>query len=107
MKLEFPIGHPEVITSNFGDVEKWQEIPFKGIIKCTVLPPLKITHPVLGVKARNSLIFGLCGTCIEECIETCTHTAAKERGITSTWTHLELNHALKRGYIIVDVIEVI
>lgn len=106
MKLEFPIGHPVVITNGFGECEHWKEIPYKGLVKCTILPPRKIVHPVLGVKARDSLIFGLCGICIEEGSKLCTHTEEHERALTSTWTHIELNHALMRGYTMVDVIEV-
>jgi len=106
MELEFPVGHPEVLLTDFGDVRKWREVPYKGLIRCNIRPPDNIIHPVLAVKSRDALIFGLCQYCIDNCCANCSHTEDKDRALHGTWTHLELNHALQRGYTIVDVIEV-
>ena len=38
---EAVIGHPEIITENFDDISS-----YFGLIKCTVLPPRALLHPV-------------------------------------------------------------
>jgi hypothetical protein len=41
----FPIGHPQIITSDFEDVND-----YFGLIRCRVLPPRGLYHPVLPYK---------------------------------------------------------
>ena len=43
---EFALGHPTVITENFLAISS-TERPYKGIVKCCVLPPQHLLHPVL------------------------------------------------------------
>ncbi|KAG8176825.1 hypothetical protein JTE90_003453 [Oedothorax gibbosus] len=40
----YPVGHPEVLTENFSDVSS-----YFGIIKCKVLPPRGLYHPIYEV----------------------------------------------------------
>ena len=68
-----PTGHPEIITENFNeDVSN-----YFGLIKCTVLPPRGLFHPVLPYHAQYKLMFALCKTCAVTGNQTlCTHSDA-------------------------------
>ncbi|XP_056000351.1 uncharacterized protein LOC130048117 [Ostrea edulis] len=56
----FPIDHPQVITSDFADVRE-----YFGLIRCRVLQPRGLYHPVLPYKTGGKLLFPLCRTCAE------------------------------------------
>ncbi|KAG8231307.1 hypothetical protein J437_LFUL006963 [Ladona fulva] len=55
----YPIGHPQISIG--------EECPplddIEGLIKCIVLPPSSIYHPVLPVRANGKLLFPLCRSC--------------------------------------------
>lgn len=95
--MEYPTGHPTVITENFAPVNKSSK-PYKGLIKCRVLPPRGLLHPVLPTRIRGKLLFTLCKTCADTCANgECAHTDA-ERSIWGAWPHVELNKAIDLGY---------
>ncbi|MCP3665013.1 MAG: hypothetical protein GY696_21370 [Gammaproteobacteria bacterium] len=99
---EFPVGHPEILTENFQPITP-QRNPYFGIIKCTVLPPKKLYHPVLPLALNNKLLFPLCLTCAQmENNDDCSHTDS-ERAITGAWVSTELNKALEMGYTMIKV----
>jgi hypothetical protein len=50
----FPIGHPQIITSDFEDVNQ-----YFGLIRCHVFPPRGLYHPVLPYKTGGKLLFPL------------------------------------------------
>ena len=56
---EYPIGHPQIITENFAPLSK-----YFGLVKCFVLPPRSLYHPVLPYRTQGKLIFPLCRTCV-------------------------------------------
>ena len=89
-----PTGHPEIITENFDeDVSN-----YFGLIKCTVLPPRGLFHPVLPYHAQDKFMFALCKTCADTGNQTpCTHSDA-ERAIQGTWCSVEVMKALEKGY---------
>ena len=97
-----PAGHSEIITENFDeDVSN-----YFGLIKCTVLPPCSLFHPVLPHHAQNKLMFALCRTCADTGNQTpCTHSDT-ERAIQRPWCSVELMKALEKGYRIVQIHEV-
>lgn len=97
---KYPIHHPEIITSNFLDIDK-----YFGLIKCRVLPPQKLYIPVLPTKINNKLLFTLCRTCAETNSKTCQHNE-NERALEGTWVSVELNCALLRGYRVLEIFEV-
>ncbi|XP_028394389.1 uncharacterized protein LOC114518565 [Dendronephthya gigantea] len=98
---EYPIGHPEIITDNFGLVES-----YFGLIKCSVLPPRGLYHPVLPYRTQGKLMFPLCRTCADSVQqEPCKHVD-RERAIHSTWVSLELEKALEKGYRVLKIDEV-
>ncbi len=95
------VGHPKIITENFQDVSE-----YFGLVKCTVLPPRGLFHPVLPHRACGKLMFPLCKMCADTTNKVaCTHTDA-ERAITRTWCHVELLKAMEKGYEIVRLHEV-
>ena len=46
------VGHPRIITENFEDIST-----YFGMIKCTVLPPRGLFHPVLPYRTQGKLMF--------------------------------------------------
>ena len=72
--FKFQVGHTEI---DVGDVCKDMEacLSMEGLIKCTIVPPEKLYHPVLPFRFNKKLIFCLCRTCVltsstEECVHT-------------------------------------
>jgi hypothetical protein len=102
---EFPVGHPEIITEEFEPISKDSK-PYFGLIKCKVLPPRVLHHPVLPYFSGGKLLFPLCKTCAEEMRQDyCDHTDEK-RALSGTWVTTELYKALDLGYTIVSVDEI-
>ncbi|KAG8192310.1 hypothetical protein JTE90_002131 [Oedothorax gibbosus] len=96
----YPVGHPEVITKDFEDLDS-----YFGIIKCRVLPPRGLYHPVLPFRCDGKLMFPLCRSCCISGQEICNHNDEK-RSITGTWVTEEVKVAIKKGYKIMKVYEV-
>lgn len=95
------VGHPRIITENFEDVSS-----YFGLIKCTVLPPRGLFHPVLPYRTQGKLMFPLCKSCADTCNQTtCTHSH-NERAIQGSWCSVELEKALEKGYQILQIHEV-
>jgi len=89
----FPVGHPEIITENFQNIEI-----YFGIIKCRVIPPRKLYVPVLPLKINKKLVYTLCFSCaLGKNQHECKHTD-EERCLEGTWVTYELHEALKYGY---------
>jgi hypothetical protein len=101
----YPVGHPEIILSDFGDFETICD-RFFGFIKCTILPPERLYIPVLpGKYGRDKkLLFTLCRTCAEERNpeKRCMHSGG-DRALTGTWFIEEVKTAINKGYKILDV----
>ncbi|KAJ8018898.1 putative DNA polymerase [Holothuria leucospilota] len=98
---EFPVGHPTIITENFGNL-----FDYNGLIQCRVLPPRGLYHPVLPQRINDKLLFPLCAACAaEENQATCRHSDA-ERALDGTWVSLELHKALEKGYTLMKIHEV-
>ena len=71
---EYPVGHPIKITNIPIDKAK----DYFGIMKCKILPPRGLYHPVLPYKQQindisHKLLFGLCGSCMNQLNFKCTH----------------------------------
>ena len=94
----YPVGHPQVIVSNFKDVSE-----YFGLIRCTVLPPQNLFHPVLPTKINNKLMFVLCRKCAEDGNQQPCHHDDDDRSLYGTWVSLELNEAIKKGYRVISI----
>ena len=97
---KYPVGHPEIITRDFKSLDQYE-----GLIKCTVLPPRKLFHPVLPYRT-NKLLFPLCRTCADTMNQEECHHTDQERQLTGTWVILEVLEAVKKGYQVVDIFEI-
>jgi len=95
----YPVGHPDKIYKP----EKYDE-DWYGLIKCKILPPKKLYHPVLPNR-KEKLIFSLCTKCFYEKCNNCTHTN-EERSLIGTWTTDEVSKALEKGYKLMEIYEV-
>jgi len=64
--LQVLLGHP---TIHVGDAcrDKQAILSKEGLIKCAVLPPKRLYHPVLRYRCNNKLLFCLCRTWAVEC----------------------------------------
>ena len=97
---KIPVGHPEIIL--FKPLQTYVPGQYYGFLKCKVLLPQNLFHPVLPFKSLDRLLFPLCHTCAELCQnEPCSHTQ-EERAITVMWITPEIDHAIQRGYVILE-----
>ena len=105
----YPLGHPVVICAPEGtDISS-----YFGLVKCKILPPFGLYHPVLPYRSGGKLTFPLCRTCVEqeqpkpltERSRCCPHTPS-QRCIVGTWPTPELQEAVNQGYVIQHVYEV-
>ena len=80
----------------------------EGFIKCTVLPPKKLFHPLLPFRCNKKLLFCLCRTCAVECNFSgeCIHELTAQKSLTLTWVLHEVRLAIQKGYQVFDVMEV-
>ena len=102
---KYPIGHPTKIFNPEKYDKSWY-----GLIKCKVVPPRKLYHPVLPqrikVDSYEKLVFILCKTCAETRNQNeCKHTDA-ERSFIGTWTTDEISKAIDKGYKVLTTYEV-
>ena len=105
----YPKGHPTFISQpGHTDIR-----PYFGLIRCQVLPPRELYHPVLPYRHDSKLLFPLCATCVKEEMDKplldrsyhCPHTD-EQRTLTSTWCSPELSKAVDLGYQVQYIYEV-
>ena len=74
-------------------------------MKCKVLPPRRVYHPVLPYKFNSKLIFPLCSACANTMNQDhCTHSD-EERCIIGSWLTDEVRKAVDKGNCLVEVFE--
>ncbi|XP_053389260.1 uncharacterized protein LOC128552256 [Mercenaria mercenaria] len=98
---KIPRGHPEIITENFKDI-----YDYEGLIKCRVVPPRGLFHPVLPSKVNGKLLFHLCKTCAEHKEQVSCNHSDKERSFVGTWVTDELKKVVDTGYRVESILEV-
>ena len=103
---KYPIGHPVKIHNP----KKYSKTSWYGLIKCKVLAPRKLYHPVLPQRIKGDsyekLVFTLCKKCAEICNQSkCKHTE-DQRAFVGTWTTDEFSKAVDKGYKVLEVYEV-
>ena len=107
----YPIGHPTVYVG-----EECQEItgPSKtdltrvqGLIKCCILPPRNLYHPVLPMRTNEKLLFTLCQACTDRNSKIdCPHDDEAKRAFVGTWVVDEVKVAVQYGYRILEIFEI-
>lgn len=93
LHCKYPVGHPIIITSDFGPLDS-----YFGLVQCSVLPPQKLEHGVLPVREQGRLMFPLCRRCVQTLqIDPCKHLE-NDRLLHGIWVSEELKQAVKYGY---------
>lgn len=93
----YPVGHPKIYTENFKEISS-TEHPYEGLIKCHILPPSNLFHPVLPHRSRGKLTFPLCRSCADYCQSMpCNHDES-DRVLIGTWVSAEIYKAIDKGY---------
>lgn len=97
---EYPVRFPLIYTNPLD-----QDIThYFGIAQVDILPPERLFHPVLPVRAGGKLTCPLCAACVEaeqakpwlERSNLCSHTVL-ERMLRGTWATIELQKAVEIG----------
>lgn len=107
---DFPIGVPEIYTKtqcpSISEFLKGGSEKYFGLVKVKILPPRDLYIPLLPIIINKKLMFPLCFKCAhdENDDDTCTHEVI-QRCWTGTYTTVELFEATKRGYIILEILE--
>ena len=82
--------------NKYGDFAPVED--YFGLVKCSVLPPRALYHPVLSYRTQGKLMFPLCRTCADTLQQTPCQHGDRERTLHGTWVNLELEKALEKGY---------
>ena len=111
---QFPVGKPitlvgeslEAVEVGEGGVRRKSDgARLEGLVQCVVMAPDSLFLPVLPLRVRGKLMYGLCSTCLEKGLDRlCTHDGSA-RWLRGTWTTIELAYALGCGYRLVKVHE--
>ena len=95
---KYPIGHPVKIHNP----KKYCKTSWYGLIKCKVLAPRKLYHPLLPqrikVDSYEKLVFTLCKKCAETRNQNKCDHSDNERSFIGTWTTDEVSKAVEKGY---------
>jgi hypothetical protein len=95
---EYPVGHPEIILSNFKSLDE-----YFGVMYCRVLAPQTLLRGVLPRRVKQKLLFPLCAKCADMMqIDPCSHSIS-ERAMVGVWVTEELKLAVSKGYEVLDI----
>lgn len=100
---QYPIGHPQVINKNFDYTIQ----SYFGFVKCKVQAPDNLYFPILPSHINGKLMFVLCKKCATmKTNQFCTHSR-EERSFIGSFCTVELKEAIKYGYQIEEIYEVL
>ena len=89
--------------------EKYDKF-WHGLIKCKVVPPKGLYHPVLPQRIKvysyEKLVFTFCKACAETRNQNKCEHSDNERSFIGTWTTDEVNTAIEKGYKVLRTHEV-
>lgn len=103
---KFPIGHPKKIYVGKNECDTVDVSQMSGVIKCKILPPTNLYHPVLPTKMNNKCMFVLCRKCGEEFINGQCNHSDEEKALEGTWVMEEVAKALEKGYKMMEIYEI-
>ena len=92
---QYPVGHLEVITSDF---QTWTSI--------SESPKCEYNRPVLPYRSNGKLKFPLCQTCPENENPSPCLCSDEDRAMTGSWCTPELQTAVRLGYRVLKIYEV-
>ncbi|KAG5869688.1 hypothetical protein JTB14_025715 [Gonioctena quinquepunctata] len=94
-----PVGHPLVYIGSACPTLN----SVSGLIKCKVLPPRELFHPVLSQRMNNKIMFVLCRECRQNLSsDYCSHSVG-ERSIIGVE---EVLKAIEKGYKVLEKYEI-
>jgi len=105
--FKFPIGHPIIhVGDACADIDAC--LKMEGLMKCKIVPPADLYHPVLPYRYDKNLLFCLCRTCVQEhnAKSEYQHRSNAERCLEGTWVIDEVRLAVDKGYKILEILEV-
>jgi len=103
--FKLTVGHPVIhVGDACRDIEAC--LHMECLIKCSIVSPDKLYHPVLPYRCINKLKFCLCRTCVDTSSAECTHPEDEDRALTGTRISDELRLAVEKGYRILEISEV-
>lgn len=95
----YPVGHPVI---EYGSSDTDVHTIF-GFVKCKILPPTNLYHPVLPYTVNGKLLFPLCALCAETMDNAYCRHSCDERALVGTWFSEEVKLAISEGYKILKV----
>ena len=101
---EVPLGHHEILTSEALVNHSIKD--FFSMIKCEILPPSFLFHPLLPYCANGRLMFPLCRTCAKNLQQAPCEHSDSEHTLSGTWPSIEIQKACELGYRVLKLIEV-
>lgn len=101
----YPTDHPIIIPGNKVDLHDMKR--YFGIALCRVLPPRGLLIPVLPLRCDGKLLFPLCNKCATNLYQNTCECSDDERSWVQTYTTNELNLAVRHGYKILKVFELL
>ncbi|XP_071104149.1 uncharacterized protein [Haliotis cracherodii] len=99
---KYPLGHPMMM--DHPNVSQLNHL--EGLIRCRILPPSQLYHPLLPYRAGGKLMFPLCRSCTDGQMDgDCRHTD-EERAWVGTYTTIEVQTAVREcGYRVLHIFE--
>ena len=101
-QARYMVGAPRVITRDFDPDLK----NYFGFVKCRILPPRGLYHPVLPRVSGGKLKFPLCAKCGDNEQTTPCRCPDSDRAFVGTFCTPELGKALDLGYQVLKTFEV-
>ncbi|XP_032688843.1 uncharacterized protein LOC116852503 [Odontomachus brunneus] len=108
----FPLDHPDIYIGEecsalIGASPDFNFDTVEGLVRCRVLVPHDLFHPVLPYRVNGKLLFALCRSCCETFSQTaCTHDDSADREFEGAWVSCELRKAIEKGYRVTSVSEI-
>jgi hypothetical protein len=80
----------------------------EGLMKCSIVPPKRLYHPVLPFRYNQKLLFCVSRSCVTEqnLRGECRYDREEERALTGTWVLDEIRLAVEKGYRILEIYEI-
>jgi len=100
--FKFPVGHP-TIHLDCGDIPTM--LAKEGLVRCTVLPPRDLYHPVLPYQCNGACYFVCVDRAQNGTIKSSAITIQCQKGLTATWVVDEVRVAVERGYLVLKIHE--
>ncbi|XP_032664111.1 probable DNA polymerase [Odontomachus brunneus] len=108
----FPLGHLDIYVGGeycalIGAGPDFNFDAVEGFVRCRVLAPRDLFHPVLPYRVNEKLLFALCRSCCKTFSQTaCTHNDPADREFEGAWVSCELRKAIEKGYRVTSVSEI-